>query len=419
MRRSATMTLTAPLMTILTSVLLVVSCTGSDGPDPTSEQNPGAMEGMDMGATEDASMVGMDMGGGPMRITGRQASLAGVSFAVVREAELDRTVRAVATVVPDEGRTGIVNTRVAGWIESLFADETGRHVQVGEALFELYSPDLVTAQEELLLALRLGDLQGADSMVVGARRRLARWGIADSLIAAIERAGTVRETLTIVSPFSGHILDKFVLVGERIEIGQDLYRIADLSTVWVEAAIFEQDADLVAVGQPVEVTLEARPGRTYQGRVSFLYPTLDADTRTLRVRIEIPNPTGDIRPMMYATVRIRARTPTGTIVPLTAVLPTGDRDLAFVVRGGGIVPAPVTVGMRGDSTILVTDGLSVGDTIVASATFLFDSESSLAAAMAGIMLNMGMGLDMGGMDTGSADMGGTDTTGAARREDTP
>jgi hypothetical protein len=128
--------------------------------------------------------------------------------------------------------------------------------------------------------------------------------------------------------------------------------------------------------------------------------------------------------MMYATVRIRARAPTGTIVPLTAVLPTGDRDLAFVVRGGGIVPSTVTVGMRGDSTILVTDGLSVGDTIVASATFLFDSESSLAAAMAGIMLNMGMGLDMGGMDmgdmdTGSADMGGADTTGAARREDTP
>jgi Cu(I)/Ag(I) efflux system membrane fusion protein len=129
----------------------------------------------------------------------------------------------------------------------------------------------------------------------------------------------------------------------------------------------------------------------------------------LRVRIEVPNPTGDIRPMMYATVRIRARTPRGTIVPLTAVLPTGDRDLAFVVSGGGIVPAPVTVGMRGDSTILVIDGLSVGDTIVASATFLFDSESSLAAAMAGIMLNMGMGLEM--------DMGDTDTGGAARRED--
>ena len=395
MRHSATTTLTA--------VLLWVGCTGSDAPDPASAQ--------DMGAIGDASTDGMDMDGRPMRITGRQASLAGVSFAVVREAELDRTVRAVAMVVPDEGRTGIVNARVGGWIELLYADETGRHVQAGQPLFELYAPDLLTAQEELLLALRLGDLQGADSMVVGARRRLALWGIADSLITEIERTGTVRETLTIVSPFSGHILDKFVLVGERIEAGQDLYRIADLSTLWIEAEIFEQDVDLVAVGQPAEVTLEARPGRPYQGRVSFLYPTLDADTRTLRVRIEIPNPIGDIRPMMYATVRIRARTPRGTIVPLTAVLPTGDRDLAFVVRGGGIIPVPVTVGMRGDSTLLVTDGLAVGDTIVASATFLFDSESSLAAALAGIMLDMGMGLDMGGMEMGDVETGGTDTSG--------
>ncbi|MCH8812651.1 MAG: efflux RND transporter periplasmic adaptor subunit [Gemmatimonadetes bacterium] len=419
MRHFATMTLTAPILTTLTALLLMTGCTGGEASDPASAQ--------DMGAMGDASTDGMDMGGRPMRITGRQASLAGVSFAVVREAELDRTVRAVAMVVPDEGRTGIVNSRVGGWIELLYADETGRHVQIGEPLFELYAPDLVTAQEELLLALRLGDLQGADSMVVGARRRLARWGIADSLITAIERTGTVRETLTIVSPFSGHILDKYVLVGERIEAGQDLYRIADLSTVWIEARIFEQDADLVAVGQPAEVTFEARPGRPYRGRVAFVYPMLDADTRTLRVRITVPNPTGDIRPMMYATVRIRARAPRGTVVPLTAVLPTGDRDLAFVVRGGGIVPVAVTVGMRGDSTILVIDGLAVGDTVVASATFLFDSESSLAAAMAGIMLDMGMGLDMGGMDMGDAEAGGTggmdmsgaDTSATARREDSP
>ena len=424
MMRSAT--------TTLTTVLLLGGCTGSQpaqtetgvSPDSASAQEMGkeGMAGMAMG---DAPVAGMQVDGRPMRITGRQASLAGVSFAVVQEAELERTVRAVATVVPDEGRMGIVNARVGGWIELLYADETGRHVQVGEPLFELYAPDLLTAQEELLLALRLGDLQGADSLVVGARRRLALWGISDSLITEIERTGAVRETLTIFSPFSGHILDKSVLAGQRIEAGQDLYRIADLSTLWIEPEIFEQDVDLVAVGQAAEVTLDARPGHPYQGRVSFVYPTLAEDTRTLRVRIEVPNPAGDIRPMMYATVRIRARTPRGTVVPLTAVLPTGDRDLAFVVRGGGIVPAPVTVGMRGDSTLLVTDGLAVGDTVVASATFLFDSESSLAAAMAGIMLDMGMGLDMGGMDMGGADTdgmdmpadtGGTDIDGTSRRD---
>ena len=217
MKRSAT--------TILTAVLLLNGCTGSEAPQTESGVSPDSasaqeMEGMAMG---DQPTADMQMGGRPMQITGRQASLAGVSFAVVREAELERTVRAVATVVPDEGRRGIVNARVGGWIEVLYANETGRHVQAGEPLFELYAPDLLTAQEELLLALRLGNLQGADSMAVGARRLLALWGIADSLITEIARTGTVRETLTIFSPFSGHILEKFVIEGERIEAGQDLY----------------------------------------------------------------------------------------------------------------------------------------------------------------------------------------------------
>ena len=169
---------------ILTAVFLLAGCTGSEAPQVetgvgTDSASAQEMEGMAMG---DQPMGDMQMGGGPMRITARQASLAGVSFAVVREAGLDRTVRAVATVVPDEGRTGIVNARVGGWIELLYADETGRHVQVGEPLFELYAPDLLTAQEELLLALRLGALQGADSMVVGARRRLALWGMVKSRV---------------------------------------------------------------------------------------------------------------------------------------------------------------------------------------------------------------------------------------------
>lgn len=379
--------------TVLAAALLLIGCAeGGTREDPASQSAATAMDGTDMG--------GMQTGGGPMRITARQASLAGVSYAIVRSAELDRTVRAVATVVPDESRMGIVNARVGGWIERLHANETGRRVEAGEALFELYAPDLITAQEELLLAARLSEVPGAGSMVEAARRRLELWGISDSLITEIERAGEARRTLTIFSPFAGHILEKHVIEGQHIEAGEPLYRIADLSKVWIEPEIFEQDIGLLATGQPVEIVFEAIPGRRYQGRVTFMYPTLDPATRTLRVRVEVPNPRGEIRPMMYATVLIRARSPRGTIVPLTSVLPTGDRDLAFVVRGGGIQPVEVTVGLRGDSTLLVTDGLTPGDTVVASATFLFDSESNLAAAMAGIMLDMGMGLDMGGMDMG-------------------
>ena len=350
--------------------------------------------------SEPTTMPGMDA----IRITLRQASLAGVTFAVASEAPLERTVRAVATVVPNERGLGIVNARVSGWVEKLYLNETGMFVELGAPLFELYAPDLVTAQEELLLAKRLAGTAGGASLVMAARRRLALWNIPEQTIAAIEETGTVQQRLSIRSPYRGHVLEKNVIEGQMVRSGERLFMVADLSTVWIEPAIFEQDISLIRLGQRAAITLDALPGTEFAGRVTFIYPTLDATTRTLRVRIEIPNPRGTLRPMMYGTVRIRTAGLRGTLVPLTAVIPTGDRDLAFVLRGGAVVPTDVTVGARGDSAILVMEGLAVGDTVVASATFLFDSESSLGAAMAGIMLDMGMGLDMGGMDMGGMQM---------------
>jgi len=336
----------------------------------------------------------------PIRITSRQASLAGVTFAVAREAPLTRTVRAVATVVPDERRLGVVSARVDGWVERLRVSETGRRIAAGEPLLDLYAPDLVTAQEELLLARRLGGIAAGDSLVSAARRRLAYWDISDDQIAQLEETGEVRRTLTLRSTFPGHVLEKLVVEGQRIRAGDDLFRIADLSNVWIEPAIFEQDLPLIRLGQRAEVTFQAIPGERFEGRVTFIHPVLDERTRTVRVRLELANPGYRIKPSMYGTVRIEATAPPTVTVPLTAVLPTGDRDLAFVLRGGGVVPREVTVGDLGDTEVTVLDGIAAGDTVVASATFLFDSESSLAAAMQGIMLNMGMGLDMGGMDMG-------------------
>ncbi|MCH6547559.1 MAG: efflux RND transporter periplasmic adaptor subunit, partial [Gemmatimonadetes bacterium] len=187
--------------------------------------------------------------------------------------------------------------------------------------------------------------------------------------------------------------------------------------VWIEPSIFEQDIALVREGQRATTTFDALPGREFAGRVTFIYPTLDMTTRTLRVRIEVANPRGIIKPMMFGTVKIETAGTRGVTVPLTAVLPTGDRDFAFVLRAGALVPTEVTVGARGDSAIVVVDGLAVGDTVVASATFLFDSESNLGAAMAGIMLDMGMGLDMGGMDMGDMQMNMPDTTGGGMSRD--
>ena len=398
--------------TMLMLALFGTGCSGRGGGEPpgtgdtmaASERERQAMSGMDTQA-EMEGMAGMQMNtGGPIRITTRQASLAGVTFAVASEAPLDQTVRAVAMVVPNERALGIVNVRVSGWVEKLYVNETGMHVDAGAPLFELYAPDLVTAQEELLLAKRLVSTAGGNSLVMAARRRLALWNISEQTIAEIEETGAVRRRLTIRSPYRGHVLEKNVIEGQMVRAGDRLFLIADLSTVWIEPSIFEQDIALVREGQRAAITLDALPGRDFAGRVTFIYPTLDMTTRTLRVRIEIPNPRGIIKPMMYGTVRIRTAGLRGVTVPLTAVLPTGERDVAFVLHGGAVVPTDVTVGARGDTTILVIEGLAVGDTVVASATFLFDSESSLGAAMAGIMLDMGMGLDMGGMNMGGTQM---------------
>ena len=392
--------------TMLMLALVGTGWSGRGGGEPpgtgdttaASEPERQAMSGME-------GMAGMQMNsGGPIRITTRQASLAGVTFAVASEAPLDQTVRAVAMVVPNERALGIVNVRVSGWVEKLYVNETGMHVDAGAPLFELYAPDLVTAQEELLLAKRLVSTAGGNSLVMAARRRLALWNISEQTIAEIEETGAVRRRLTIRSPYRGHVLEKNVIEGQMVRAGDRLFLIADLSTVWIEPSIFEQDIALVREGQRAAITLDALPGRDFAGRVTFIYPTLDMTTRTLRVRIEIPNPRGIIKPMMYGTVRIRTAGLRGVTVPLTAVLPTGERDVAFVLHGGAVVPTDVTVGARGDTTILVIEGLAVGDTVVASATFLFDSESSLSAAMAGIMLDMGMGLDMGGMNMGGTQM---------------
>jgi len=369
------------------------------GVEKPPSQSMAGMEGM-------PGMADVPAAGRPIRVSRRQAALVGVTFAVAREAPLERTVRAAAMAVPNERGLRVVNARVSGWVEQLHANETGRLVRAGEPLLELYSPDLVTAQEELLLAKRLGGAVGGDSLIAAARRRLALWDIPDEEIAQVEETGTVRRRLSIRAPSSGFILEKEVIEGQMIHAGDHLFKIADLSTIWVEPAIFEADIPLVRVGQPAQVSFDALPGHRFTGRVTFTYPELDPRTRTLRVRIEVPNHRFLIKPMMYGAVRIVAGGPRGVLVPLAAVLPTGTRDLAFVVKQGGVVPSEVVVGSRGDTTVLVADGLAPGDTVVASATFLFDSESQLAAAMAGIMLNMGMGLDMGGMPVGEQEMPG-------------
>jgi Cu(I)/Ag(I) efflux system membrane fusion protein len=285
-----------------------------------------------------------------------------------------------------------VSPRIDGWVERLYVDYTGRAVRAGEPLLAIYSPMLVAAQEELLLARRLARdvaggtedaARGADDLVAAARRRLALWEIPESEIARIESAGEARRTLTLRAPSSGVVTQKRVVAGQRVMAGDALFEIVDLGTVWVEGDVYEQDLARIRVGQLVVAELHALPGEQLEGRVDYVYPTLDPETRTARIRVSLPNPALRLKPGMAATLHVLDAADTPVLgVPRSAVLSTGERDLVFVRRADGkLEPREVAVGASGADRVEILRGLAPGETVVASATFLVDAESNLGAAV--------------------------------------
>ncbi len=372
------------IIALFGGLLVLGACRKKNTPDQSMAEMPGMA-----GASQapDTSGVPIDRG---------EAGRLGITFARATDRPIQTSVRAVGMLKYAEPRQAYVNARVNGWVEKLYADYVGKSVTAGEPLLALYSPDLVSAQEEYLLARRLRD----DTLAASARRRLTLWDIPPDQIDSLEARGTVARTLTLRAPRSGEITEKNVIAGQAVQAGTNLFLIADRSELWVDVAIFEQDAAAVRVGTPATIIVDALPGRTFQGRVTFIYPQLDEKTRTLTARVEVANTSGALRPGMFATAELSRAGRRAVTVPLTAVLPTGTKDLVFVNRGDGrFVPREVRVGARGDSLVEIVQGVRAGDEVVASATYLLDSESNLAAAIQGLMLQMGMGLNMGGMDT--------------------
>ncbi len=350
----------------------------------------GAMEGMESGPRDSTEPAGA---GVPLDRTA--AARLGITFARAALRPVGRESRVVGTLAYAEPRRQYVNARVMGWVEQLDADYMGKPVRKGDPLLALYSPELVSAQEEYLSARRLGD----KSLTAAARRRLTLWNIPQDQIDSLERTGEARRTIVLRSPMSGEIAEKMVTQGQAVQAGDNLFLIADRGVLWADLAIFESDARSVKIGTPVQVTVDALPGRRYDGKVTFIHPTLDEKTRTLTARAEIVNRDGALRPGMYITAQVVPAGQTRLSVPQGAVLPTGTRSLVFVNRGDGtFMPREVAVGVRGDSLVEIVEGLKPGDEVVASAAYLLDSESNLGAAMQGLMLQMGMGLDMGGME---------------------
>jgi membrane fusion protein, copper/silver efflux system len=325
-------------------------------------------------------------------INGDVARRIGVTYAPVTIAPLAREVRTVGQVTFDETRLTSVSPKIDGWVEHLFVNFTGQFVRRGDPLFSIYSPMLVTAQEELVLAKRLAidvssgtaeAARGATDLVVASRRRLLYLDVPDADVARLESTGDVQRTVTLRAPVSGYVVDKPVLAGQQIMAGTAVYRIADLSVVWIEGDVFEQDIGLVRVGERVTVEVEAYPGERFNGRVEYVNPTLNAESRTLRVHVHLTNPGLRLKPGMYATIHLTGAAGEPILsVPRTAVLETGTRTLVFVKRAdGALEPRTVVPGAANGERISIVRGLSPGDTVVASATFLIDAESNLKAAL--------------------------------------
>jgi Cu(I)/Ag(I) efflux system membrane fusion protein len=338
-----------------------------------------------------------DEGGeaGTVKIAPERIQSLGVRTEAASLRVMTHTVRAVGTVAADERRVGVVSPKFEGWIEQLHVSTTGQKVRRGEALLEVYSPDLVLAQQEYLIARSASaGMAHADAMTrdnaqaiaAAALSRLKNWDISADQLAKLQRSGVATRTLALRAPIGGIVLEKTALQGLHFAAGDMLYRIVDLSSVWLMTDVFEQDLAQIRPGQSARITVQAYPGRVFEGQVAFVYPTLNAQTRTAKVRIEVPNPDLLLKTDMYATVEIAAPIDTSTVlaVPDSAVLDTGTRQTVLIDRGGGrFEPRVVKLGARADGYATILDGLREGEKVVVGANFLIDAESNLRAALQG------------------------------------
>jgi len=330
----------------------------------------------------------------PIKIDPDKQQLIGVSTDEVAVKPFAKTIRAVGWVDYREPSLFTVNAKFEGWAEKLYVDYTGQLVKKGQPLLEIYSPELVSAQEVYLLARKSGGMtsgSGSDedkgdnaSFLAASRRKLELWDISNAQIAGIEKSGVAKKTLTLNSPGAGFVIEKGVSQGDKIMSGQELYKIADLSEVWIYADIYENDISLIKVGQMAAIKSSSLPGQTDQARVKYIFPYINADTRTNRVRFELANPGYRLKPKMFVDTEIQVDYGKRLVIPDRAVLDAGEKKIVFVDRGNGYFdPREVVLGIQADDFSEVLSGVKEGDKVVTSANFLVDSESRLKSALEG------------------------------------
>lgn len=329
---------------------------------------------------------------GQVKINPDKVQKLGVSIEPVLARALTNTVRAVGQFQIDERRLASVTAKFEGYIETLYVNATGQPVKRGQALMQVYSPELVSAQEEYLIAyngrksLKSGteeSLSGIDLLAQSALKRLRNWDITDAQLQRLQKDGKATRTLTLYSPANGVVLEKTAVQGMRFMAGEPLFKIADLSSIWLLADVFEQDLALVKVGQSVKINVDAYPEKPLTGKVAYIYPTVNAETRTAKVRVELNNASGLLRPDMFASMQLVSGGNHKVItVSNSAIIDSGTRQVVLVQLAEGLFePREIKVGLRSDTYTEVLEGLSEGENVVVRANFLIDAESNLKAAL--------------------------------------
>ncbi len=346
---------------------------------------------------KETTVVKANLPEGAFQINAEKQQLIGVQYGEVRYQPVSKTLRTVGRLTYDETKIAHVHTKNEGWIEKVYVDFTGKYVKRGQPLISLYSPELLQTQQEFLLARRGRDelstspfreaVNASESLYQAARQRLELWDITEAQISELEKSGKPDKALTIYAPKDGFVLARNAFIKQRVTPDTELYTIADLSTIWVIADIYEYEASEIKVGQSAVVTLAYFSGRSYKGKVTYISPQLDNTTRTLKVRIELANPGFALKPDMFANVELGISYGKRLIVPQEAVMDSGAEQIVFVAQDDGYFePRKVQLGAKVDNEFIVLGGLKAGERIVTSANFLIDSESKLKSATGGMSM---------------------------------
>ncbi len=329
------------------------------------------------------------------RISPEKQQLIGVQYGTVEYQTISRSLRAVGKVAYDETKVTRINPKIEGWIETVYVDFTGKLVQKGQPLLTIYSPDLVQTQQEYLLAIKgrrqLGEspfseaVNFSESLVQSARRRLELWDVSEQEIRELEKRGTALRAMTLYAPASGFVMTRNAFPQQRVMPEAELYTLADLSTVWIIADIYEFEAADVKLGQPATVTLSSFPEREFGGKITYIFPQVDNATRTLKVRIELANKNFALKADMFADVVLQINYGNKLVVPQEAVMDSGTEQLVYVsLDDGYFEPRTIQIGAKVDDKYIVLGGLRAGERIVTSGNFLIDSESKLKSASRGM-----------------------------------